>query len=117
MSSFLDKAKTVAQQAIDEARKGLDQGQAKLDEYQARRQTEHLLSELGGAVYSQQRWGGDHASVERALAALDEHVRTYGLLGFPDSAVTPGTPSGAAGDAPPPEPPEPPSPPTPPPAG
>jgi hypothetical protein len=90
MSSFLDKAKDVAQQAIDEARKGLDQGQTKLDEYQAKRHTEQLLTDLGAAYYAEQRWSGGHDAVEQALAAVDEHARAVGLLGFPDSAVTPG---------------------------
>ena len=107
MAGFLDKAKQAAQQALDEAKKGIDSGQAKLDEHQAKRETERLLAEVGAAVYAQQRQGGSPDAVTAALAAVDAHVATNGLVGFPPSAVVPGSPPPAppADSTPPPPPP------------
>ena len=106
MAGFLDKAKQAAQQALDEAKKGIDTGQAKLDEHQAKRETERLLSEVGAAVYAQQRQGGSPEAVTAALAAVDAHVAANGLVGFPSSAVVPGPPPAppASSDPPPPPP-------------
>ena len=56
--AFLDKAKQAAQQALDEAKKGIDSGQAKLDEVQAKRESERLLAALGAAFFAEQRHGG-----------------------------------------------------------
>jgi len=106
MAGFLDKAKQAAQQALDEAKKGIDTGQSKLDEHQAKRETERLLAEVGAAVYAQHRQGGSAEAVTAALAAVDTHVATHGLVGFPSSAVVPGpTAAGPASSDPPPPPP------------
>jgi hypothetical protein len=127
MAGFLDKAKQAAQQALDEAKKGIDSGQAKLDEVQAKRESERLLTALGAALYAEQRHGGSHAAVDAAIAAVDAHVQANGLVGFPSEAVVPESaptppPPPAPMPAPPPTPPPaPPAPPTtgqqPPPAG
>ena len=107
MAGFLDKAKQAAQQALDEAKKGIDTGQAKLDEHQAKRETDRLLAEVGAAVYAQHRQGGSTEAVTAALAAVDAHVATNGLVGFPSSAVVPGPtpPAGPSSSDPPPPPP------------
>ncbi|HVQ88085.1 MAG TPA: hypothetical protein VMT88_07875 [Actinomycetes bacterium] len=89
MAGFLDKAKSAAQQALDEAKKGIDSGQAKLDEVQAKRETDRLLTLLGAAYYAQHRQGGSQDAVGDAMAAVDAHVETNGLVGFPPSAVVP----------------------------
>jgi hypothetical protein len=83
MSGFFDKAKQVAQQALDEAKKGVEQGQAKLDEATAKREAMRLLAELGGAYYAEQRSGGARTDVDAALLAVDQHVSVNGTLGFP----------------------------------
>ena len=123
MAGFLDKAKQVAQQALDEAKKGVEQGQAKLDEAGAKREAHKLLAALGAAFYAEQRAGGNRADVDAALLAVDHHVNENGTTGFPGTedesagaadehhtADSPGSPDAAAA---PPAPPSPPTPPTP----
>ena len=97
MAGFLDKAKQVAQQALDEAKKGVETGQAKLDEAQAKREASKLLATLGAAFYAEQRSGGSRADVDTALHAVDQFVTENGTDGFP----------GAEEEAPPPPPPAP----------
>ncbi len=92
MAGFLDKAKQVAQQAIDEAKKGVEQGQQKLDEAGAKREASKLLAALGAAFYAEQRAGGNRADVDAALQAVDQHVAVNGTQGFPGEG-TPQTPS------------------------
>ena len=81
--ALLDKAKQAAQQALDEAKKGIDTGQAKLDEFQAKRESERLLTALGSAHFAQQRHGGSAEAVDQALTAVDSHIETHGMVGFP----------------------------------
>jgi hypothetical protein len=116
MAGFLDKAKQVAQQALDEAKKGVEQGQAKLDEASAKREATKLLAALGAAFYAEQRAGGTRADVDAALLAVDNHVSVNGTDGFPsedaaaDAASEPDTPSAPAtmGQTAPPDAPRPP---------
>ncbi len=112
--SFMDKARAAAQQALDEAKKGIDSGQAKLDEAAAKREADKLLATLGAAFYTEQRRGGDREAVNAALNAVDAHVAEHGWSGFPGDGG-----SAAAPAAPPdsPVPPPPPPPPTSPPPG
>ena len=118
MAGFLDKAKQAAQQALDEAKKGIDTGQAKLDEVQAKRESERLLAALGAAFYAEQRHGGSRDDVNTAMTALDAHVQTNGLVGFPPEAIVPGQaqsqPPPTSSATPPPSTPHPPHPPPPP---
>ena len=94
MAGFLDKAKQVAQQAIDEAKKGVEQGQQKLDEASAKREASKLLAALGAAFYAEQRSGGSRTDVDAALNAVDQHVAVNGTDGFPsDTDTATGTPS------------------------
>jgi hypothetical protein len=99
MAGFLDKAKAVAQQALDEAKKGVEQGQAKLDEASAKREASRLLATLGAAFYAEQRSGGPRSDVDTALQAVDQFVSVNGTAGFPDaepSAAAPPAPAPAA---------------------
>jgi hypothetical protein len=86
--AFLDKAKQVAQQALDEAKKGVDAGQAKLDEVQAKREAERLLAALGAAFYAEQRADGSRNDVDAALLSVDRHVSVNGTIGFPTNGTT-----------------------------
>jgi hypothetical protein len=86
--SFMDKAKQSAQQALDEAKKGIDAGQAKLDEYQAKRESERLLATLGSAYFQQQRHGGSAEAVQQAILNVDAHIEEHGMVGFPQSPGT-----------------------------
>lgn len=90
MAGFLDKAKQAAQQALDEAKKGIDSGQAKLDEVQAKRESERLLAALGATFYAEQRHGGSRDAVNAAMTDVDAHVQVNGLIGFPADAFLPG---------------------------
>jgi len=51
--SILDKAKTAAERARDQARHGAAQGRARLMEVQARRQHSKLVRQLGEACYAE----------------------------------------------------------------
>lgn len=95
MAGFLDKAKQVAQQAIDEAKKGVEQGQQKLDEAGAKREATKLLAALGAAFYAEQRAGGSRTDVDAALLAVDQHVTANGTQGFPGADDVAGAPSDA----------------------
>jgi hypothetical protein len=95
--SFMDKARAAAQQAIDEAKKGIDTGQAKLDEMQAKREADKLLAALGAAFYAEQRQGGGRDAVNTALTAVDAFVQENGAAGFPDdSTASPASDQGPA---------------------
>jgi uncharacterized protein (DUF2164 family) len=71
---LVDKVKEQAEHAGRVAQQGLSQGQAKIDQMQAKRQSQFLFRRLGEAYYAQQRQGGSAEAVTAALAALDEHV-------------------------------------------
>ncbi len=120
MAGFLDKAKQVAQQALDEAKKGVETGQAKLDDVQAKKEAGRVLTALGAAFYAEQRTGGPRSDVDSALKAVDEYVTVNGTSGFPndeESAPPPPPPAPAPMPAPTPPPTPPASPPPPTPAG
>jgi len=91
MAALFDKAKQAAQQALDEAKKGIEQGQAKLDEATAKREATRLLAALGAAFYAEQRIGGAKSDVDAALLAVDRHVNVNGTTGFPEGSA-PGEP-------------------------
>jgi hypothetical protein len=117
MAGFLDKAKQVAQQALDEAKKGVETGQAKLDDVQAKKEAGRVLAVLGAAFYAEQRSGGPRSDVDEALKAVDEYVTVNGPSGFPSGEEAappppPPAPAPAPTPTPPPAPPAPPAPPT-----
>ncbi|HUW17572.1 MAG TPA: hypothetical protein VMW94_10885 [Actinomycetes bacterium] len=105
---FMDKARAAAQQAMDEAKKGIDSGQAKLDEVQAKREMDKQLAALGAAFYLEQRQDGSRDDVNAALGAVDGLVQEHGMVGFPDPAeASPPDPAAAPAPAPTPAPPPP----------
>ncbi len=118
MAGFLDKAKQVAQQALDEAKKGVETGQAKLDDVQAKKEAGRVLAALGAAFYAEQRTGGRRSDVDAALKAVDEYVTVNGTSGFPSDEEAapppppPPAPAPTPAPTPPPAPPAPPAPPT-----
>jgi hypothetical protein len=71
---LVDKVKEQAEHAGRVAQQGLSQGQAKIDQLQAKRQSQALFRRLGEAYYAEQRQEGSAEAVTAALAALDEHV-------------------------------------------
>ena len=118
MAGFLDKAKQVAQQALDEAKKGVETGQAKLDDVQAKKEAGRVLAALGAAFFAEQRSGGPRGDVDEALKAVDEYVTVNGTGGFPsdeEAAAPPPQPTPVPAPTPTPTPPPaPPAPPAPP---
>ena len=72
--SLLDKAKVAAEKAASRAQQGVHQGQAKIEELQDKRKADALLRDLGSAYYDEERHGGDHEAVVRAVAAVDTHL-------------------------------------------
>lgn len=78
--SLLDKAKVAAEKAKVAAQQGMQQGQAKLDAMQTKRREDALLRELGAAYYAEQRHGGAHEAIDRAMAALDAHAAEHGSV-------------------------------------
>ncbi|MFI6586366.1 hypothetical protein [Embleya sp. NPDC050493] len=75
MSGFLDKAKKMAEDTVNT-------GKHKVEEVQVTREAGTLLKQLGTAYWREQRSGGSHEEVTRALAALDEHVAKHGDTGL-----------------------------------
>jgi CBS domain-containing protein len=75
--TILEKAKTTAKRAREQAAHGLDVGRARLDEAQARRQYGRLLQKLGEAFYAEHRGVGKREAVARALADLDAHMQAH----------------------------------------
>lgn len=71
---LMDKVKSQAEQAVAKAQQGMNQGQAKIDQLQAKRQWDGLLRDLGEAYYAQVRQGGSREAVDSALTALDSHA-------------------------------------------
>ncbi len=71
---LVDKVKEQAEHAVDLARQGVSQGQAKYDEMQSKRQSQALFRRLGEAYYAQLRHAGSSEAVAAALAAVDQYV-------------------------------------------
>ncbi|MFC7221109.1 hypothetical protein ACFQLX_23545 [Streptomyces polyrhachis] len=71
MSSFFDKAKEQAQNA-------LNQGKEKIDEVQAQREGGGLLRRLGVAYYNLSSGHGDEKAVQDALDAVRAFAREHG---------------------------------------
>jgi hypothetical protein len=91
---LMDKVKQQAEQALAKAQQGVSQGQAKLDQVQAKRQTDALLRDLGAAYYAKERSGGPQDAVDAAMKMLDEHAAAHGPL---DTSGTNATATQGAG--------------------
>jgi hypothetical protein len=85
---LMDKVKQSAETALNKAQQGVNQGKAKIDHAQSKRQWDGLLHNLGAAVWAEQREGGSSDAVTSAWAALDEHLAANG----------PVEPDGSAGE-------------------
>jgi hypothetical protein len=90
--TIVDKARAAAEKASEQAKHGLEVGQARLTEAQEKRKYGRLLRQLGEAYYAEHRGETGHEPVVRALAALDAHRQAQ-------SATPPG-PTGAVTDRP-----------------
>jgi hypothetical protein len=72
--TILDKAKTTASRALDQAKRGVGAGRARMDETRARRQHRKLLQQVGEACYAEHTGEGAHEAVVRALDVVDKHL-------------------------------------------
>jgi len=95
---FMDKLSQQAEQAMAKAKEGLAQGQAKVDQLQAKRHADALLRDLGAAYYAQARQAGSPDAVTAAMAALD----AYSASGAPIDTTQGGSSVFGGPSAPPP---------------
>ena len=77
---LMDKVKQQAEHALQMAQQGVSQGQAKLDQVQAKRRADALLRNLGAAYFAEKRHGGPADAVGAAMTALDEHETAHGPI-------------------------------------
>jgi hypothetical protein len=101
---LMDKVKQSAETALNKAQQGVNQGKAKIDQAQSKRQWDGLLHNLGAAIWAEQREGGSSSAVTAAWAALDEHLAANGPVEADPSAGDPanggpGAPAPTTGDA------------------
>lgn len=94
---LMDKVKQQAEQALVKAQQGVSQGQAKLDQVQAKRQADVLLRDLGAAYYARERTGGSQDAVDAALKLVDEHVAAHGPIDAAGGATAAGGEAGGSG--------------------
>jgi hypothetical protein len=109
---FLDKVKAQASELAKQGQGLAKQGQDKLDDYQAKKEADRMLRDLGAWYYATEtaRDDGDGPTeMARLVAALEAHEAEHGPLGAEDDE-----PSDAAAPSPPPSTPPPPPPSAPP---
>jgi CBS domain-containing protein len=70
--AILDKAKTTAQRAQEQAAHGVQAGRARLDEVRAGRRYARLMRKLGEAYYAEHRGAGNRDAVARVLADVQQ---------------------------------------------
>src|SRR6266545_500251 len=75
--TILDRAKVSAERARGTAKHGMEVGRARIDQMRARLQHRKLLQQLGEACYAEHTGDGTREAVDRRLAALDAHARTF----------------------------------------
>ena len=92
---FLDKVKEQAAVATAVAKDAAQKGQAKLDDYQAKRDADALLRDLGAVAYAEQTGRGTATTatdVEQLIAKLQAHEATHGPIDLSPSASRPDAP-------------------------
>jgi CBS domain-containing protein len=72
-----DRARSTTERVLDQAKKGVEWGRARLDEAQARRQHRVLLQRLGEARYAEHSGQGTQEDTARVLAVLDAHAQAH----------------------------------------
>jgi hypothetical protein len=73
--ALLDKVKAQAEALADKAQHGVTQGKERIEDLQAKKHLDGLLRDLGEAVHAHRRHDGTEANVDRALEAVDTHMR------------------------------------------
>ena len=92
---LMDKVKAQAEVAIAKGKEGMAQGQAKLDEMQAKKHGDALLRDLGAAYYAKERKGGSAAAVQAAVAKVAAHEAEHGVVDTAPSAPADGATGGS----------------------
>ena len=87
---FMDKVKVQADALAQKAQQGAAQGQAKLDEMQAKRQANALLRDVGATYYAEMRTGGSHDPVEAARVRVDQPGAMNGTVDTTPTAQSTG---------------------------
>jgi len=86
---FLDKVKEQATAATAVAKDAAQKGQAKLDEYQAKRAADGLLRDLGAVVYGQRTGRSSStadADADKLVSTLEDHEQAHGLIDLSPTA-------------------------------
>jgi hypothetical protein len=81
---FKDAMKTNVESLARKSMEAGAKGQAKMESMQAKRRGHALLHDLGAALYTEQRLGGDAQSTRTLMALLDQHAAEHGLDTSPD---------------------------------
>lgn len=85
--SLIERVREQANDVMGRAQNRLRNGQALIEQVQARRRAEAVLRDLGAAVYAMRRGESDRGiEIERLVAALREHEETYGDLDLSPTA-------------------------------
>jgi hypothetical protein len=82
--SFKDAMKTNVESLARKSMEAGAKGQAKMEAMQAKRRGHGLLHDLGAALYTEQRLGGDAQATQKLMALLDQHAAEHGLDTSPD---------------------------------
>lgn len=78
--TWKDKLRAQAADLAEKAQAGVAQGQAKVNEIQAKRRADALLRDLGAAVYAEHQGGDRTAERQRLLTELDAHAAEHGPI-------------------------------------
>jgi len=87
--SWKDKIRAQAAELAEKAQAGVAQGQAKVNEIQAKRRADALLRDLGAAVYADHRGADRTPERQRLLTELDAHAAEHGPIATGPEADAP----------------------------
>lgn len=80
---LMDKVKSQASQLAEKAQHGVEAGQAKLAEVQAKKKADAMMLELGGIVYHERTGRSDQAGATRSaelIELLQKHEAEHGQI-------------------------------------
>lgn len=86
---LMDKVKASAGQLADKAQEGIQAGQAKVEDIQAKRKSDAMLLEIGGLVYTD-KVGRPEADVESRIAGLVARLQAFEAEHGPVEVTTAG---------------------------
>lgn len=80
---LMDKVKSQASQLAEKAQHGVEAGQAKLAEVQAKKKADAMMLELGGIVYRERTGRSDESTTPRSaelIELLQKHEAEHGQV-------------------------------------